>query len=245
MPPGPQPQRRPLNRQDSQVAQQMVERAAELARDSHARTRHAAVLMSEGSLLGWGTNGVPFPGEDHCYCKVAEHGNHDHCRTHAEQRAISLAREGEGWRKLQDAKLVYVRLAPDDSVRLEDPALLRPLPPARPVPRRGRVDLRPLRGPGRLLRHRLRHDFPAQMVSCCLRMSGLSSSAGRRVPGQWRADRARIILACAEGISNAAAARELGVAVKSVSKWRRQFAAERLAGLENAAPVGRRKRNWC
>jgi hypothetical protein len=77
--------------------------------------------MSEGSLLGWGTNGVPFPGEDHCHCKIAEHGNHDHCRTHAEQRAIALAREGEGWRKLQDAKLVYVRLAPDDSVRLEDP----------------------------------------------------------------------------------------------------------------------------
>jgi transposase len=60
-------------------------------------------------------------------------------------------------------------------------------------------------------------------------------------PGRWRADRARIILACAEGTSNAAAARELGVAVKSVSKWRRQFAADRLAGLEDAAPVGRQK----
>jgi transposase len=60
-------------------------------------------------------------------------------------------------------------------------------------------------------------------------------------PGRWRADRARIVLACAEGMSNAAAAQELGVAVKSVSKWRRQFAAERLAGLEDAAPVGRRK----
>jgi transposase len=60
-------------------------------------------------------------------------------------------------------------------------------------------------------------------------------------PGRWRADRARIILACAEGMSNAAAARALGVAVKSVSKWRRQFAAERLAGLEDVAPVGRRK----
>jgi transposase-like protein len=60
-------------------------------------------------------------------------------------------------------------------------------------------------------------------------------------PGRWRADRARIILACAEGMSNAAAARELGVAVKSVSKWRRQFAADRLAGLEDAAPVGRPK----
>jgi transposase len=61
------------------------------------------------------------------------------------------------------------------------------------------------------------------------------------LPGRWRADRARIILACAEGMSNAGAARALGVAVKSVSKWRRQFAADRLAGLEDAAPVGRRK----
>ena len=60
-------------------------------------------------------------------------------------------------------------------------------------------------------------------------------------PGRWRADRARIVLACAEGMSNAAAAQALGVAVKSVSKWRRQFAAQRLAGLEDAAPVGRRK----
>ena len=42
-------------------------------------------------------------------------------------------------------------------------------------------------------------------------------------------------------MSNAAAARALGVAVKSVSKWRRQFAADRLAGLEDAAPVGRPK----
>jgi transposase len=62
-----------------------------------------------------------------------------------------------------------------------------------------------------------------------------------RGPGRWRADRARIILACAGGMSNAGAAQALGVAVKSVSKWRRQFAAGRLAGLEDAAPVGRRK----
>src|SRR6202034_1637374 len=61
------------------------------------------------------------------------------------------------------------------------------------------------------------------------------------LPERRRADRARIILACAEGMSNAGAARALGVAVKSVSKWRRQFAADRLAGLEDAAPVGRPK----
>ena len=48
-------------------------------------------------------------------------------------------------------------------------------------------------------------------------------------------------MACAEGMSNAAVAQALGVAVKSVSKWRRQFAAGRLAGLEDAAPVGRPK----
>src|SRR5450631_2394196 len=61
------------------------------------------------------------------------------------------------------------------------------------------------------------------------------------LPERRRAERARIVLACAEGMSNAGAAQALGVAVKSVSKWRRQFAAERLAGLEDAAPVGRRK----
>jgi deoxycytidylate deaminase len=118
---GQQPQWRPLNRQDSHVTQQMVERAAELARDSHARTRHAAVLVKDSSLLAWGTNGVPFPGEDHCYCKFGEFGHHDQCRTHAEQRAITLAREGDGWRILEGSTLIYVRLEADDSVRLEVP----------------------------------------------------------------------------------------------------------------------------
>jgi transposase len=61
------------------------------------------------------------------------------------------------------------------------------------------------------------------------------------LPGRWRADRARIVLAYAEGMSNAGAAQALGVAVTSVSKWRRKFAAGRLAGLEDAAPVGRPK----
>ena len=98
-----------------------MERAAELARDSHARTRHAAVLIKDDSMLGWGTNGVPFPGEDHCYCKFGESGHHDMCRTHAEQRAITLAREGDGWRMLPGSKLIYVRLEADDSVRLEKP----------------------------------------------------------------------------------------------------------------------------
>lgn len=61
------------------------------------------------------------------------------------------------------------------------------------------------------------------------------------LPGRWRAGRARIILARAEGMPNAGAAQALGVAVKSVSKWQRQVADQRLAGLEDTAPVGRRK----
>ena len=120
---GQWPQGRPLKRHDAQVAEQMVGRAAGLARDSHARTRHAAVLVNDGGLLAWGINGVPFPGEDHCYCKTDGAGEHDMCRTHAEQRAISLAREGDGWRRLAGAKLIYVRLDGDDAVRLEKPHL--------------------------------------------------------------------------------------------------------------------------
>jgi hypothetical protein len=65
------------------------------------------------------------------------------------------------------------------------------------------------------------------------------------LPGRWRADRARIILACAEGTSNAGAAQALGVAVKSVSKWRQErdprFATERRqdADLDGRAKGGR------
>src|ERR1700677_4801034 len=61
------------------------------------------------------------------------------------------------------------------------------------------------------------------------------------LPGRRKADRARIILACAEGTSNAEVARELGVAVKSVSKWRRKFAGQRLARVEGAGAIGHPK----
>src|ERR1700749_5270559 len=104
----------------------MGPRASNLAMNSHAQTRFAAVLVNGEILLAWGTNGVPFPGEDHCYCKVAEFGVHDNCRTHAEQRAIGLAREGGGWKMLQGATLIYVRLEANDSVRLGGPHVCAP-----------------------------------------------------------------------------------------------------------------------
>lgn len=115
------PEQRPLKRSESHAAEQMMARAVELAKDSHARTRHAVLLVNDGSLLAWGINGVPLPGEDHCYCKVAQFGDHDSCRTHAEQRAVALAREGGGWQALRGAQLLYVRLEADDSVRREEP----------------------------------------------------------------------------------------------------------------------------
>jgi len=120
-PPMHQPVQRPLKRHEGQLAEQGMHRAMDLAKDSHARTRHAAVIFKNESLLGWGTNGVPLPGEDHCYCKFDEFRQHDNCRTHAEQRAINLAREADGWRRLPGSQLLYVRLEADDSVRLEEP----------------------------------------------------------------------------------------------------------------------------
>jgi transposase len=62
-----------------------------------------------------------------------------------------------------------------------------------------------------------------------------------RMPDRRSAEKARIILACADGMSNAGVARMVGVQAKTVGKWRRAFAAERMAGLEDAGWIGRPK----
>ena len=51
--------------------------------------------------------------------------------------------------------------------------------------------------------------------------------------------RAQIVLAAAAGKANAAIAVQLDVHVDTVRKWRRRFAAARLAGLKDAARSGR------
>jgi transposase-like protein len=62
----------------------------------------------------------------------------------------------------------------------------------------------------------------------------------RSVCGPYRDRlRAKIVLAAAAGQASAAIARELGVCTDTVRKWRRRFAAGRLAGLADAPRSGR------
>jgi transposase len=53
--------------------------------------------------------------------------------------------------------------------------------------------------------------------------------------------RARIVLAAAEGRANAAIARRLGICVDTVRKWRARFCAEGLAGLADRPRPGRQR----
>jgi transposase len=85
------------------------------------------------------------------------------------------------------------------------------------------------------------HSGPAAAVIVLSEDERAELARRAALPERRRSDRARIVLACAEGMPNAVAARELAVAVKSVSKWRRRFAEQRLAGLEDDAPIGRPK----
>jgi transposase len=55
------------------------------------------------------------------------------------------------------------------------------------------------------------------------------------------AERARIILACADGLPNAQVAVGTGMTVDTVRTWRGRFAARRLAGLSDEPRPGRRK----
>src|SRR5499427_8975048 len=62
----------------------------------------------------------------------------------------------------------------------------------------------------------------------------------RSVRGPYRDRlRAQIVLAAAAGSTNAAIAGRVGVHVDTVRKWRRRFAAARLAGLKDAPRSGR------
>src|SRR5919201_2880079 len=60
--------------------------------------------------------------------------------------------------------------------------------------------------------------------------------ARRARSSQALALRCRIVLACAEGASNAAVVKRLGVSPPTVTKWRSRVAPPRLGGLGREAP---------
>ena len=61
---------------------------------------------------------------------------------------------------------------------------------------------------------------------------------GRRV-GRGLSERCRIVLRCADGLTNKAVAAELGVHEHTVGKWRRRFLKDRVEGLSDAPRAGR------
>jgi transposase len=65
-------------------------------------------------------------------------------------------------------------------------------------------------------------------------------SRGRSIPAR-RVVRANVVLRAAAGKQNKQIAAELGIEELTVGRWRKRFAAERLAGIEKDAPRGGRK----
>ena len=66
----------------------------------------------------------------------------------------------------------------------------------------------------------------------------LEALVARRKSAQATAQRARIILRCAEGLSNTEVAKSEGVTIQTVGKWRARFIADRVAGLDDRARSG-------
>ncbi|OKI76308.1 IS630 family transposase [Micromonospora sp. CB01531] len=66
----------------------------------------------------------------------------------------------------------------------------------------------------------------------------LQGLARRPKTAQALAVRARIVLACAEGLSNSEVSRRLGVSLPTVGKWRKRFAVDRVDGLRDEPRPG-------
>jgi transposase len=69
--------------------------------------------------------------------------------------------------------------------------------------------------------------------------SALERNVRRRTGAHGIAQRSRMILLAADGLSNEAVAARVGVWAVTVGIWRRRFAARRLAGLEDERRPGR------
>ena len=78
----------------------------------------------------------------------------------------------------------------------------------------------------------------AELVVSEAEREALVRLARRPSVSQAVAERARIVLACVEGETNAAVASRLGVSGETVGKWRRRFVELRLDGLVDAPRPG-------
>lgn len=70
----------------------------------------------------------------------------------------------------------------------------------------------------------------------------LELMASRPKSTQRDAERARIVLACSEGLANKEVATRLGICVQTVGKWRTRFAEARVEGLTDAPRPGAPRR---
>src|SRR5439155_16258717 len=70
----------------------------------------------------------------------------------------------------------------------------------------------------------------------------LQGLARRPRSAQALALRARVVLACAEGLSNSEVSRQLGVSLPTVGKWRKRFVVDRVDGLRDEPRPGASRR---
>src|SRR6516162_2109452 len=82
----------------------------------------------------------------------------------------------------------------------------------------------------------------AELLVSAAQRAALERWARRPKTAQALALRARIVLRCAEGLSNRAVARELGVHAATVGKWRQRFVAEGVDGLLDEVRPGAPRR---
>src|SRR5262245_47525404 len=97
-----------------------------------------------------------------------------------------------------------------------------------------------LRAPGRV-RHKDQMPVPSPyLIVLTSEEEAVLMARARSVRSQHRDRlRAQIVLAAAAGENNTTIATRVGVHVDTVRKWRRRFAAARLAGLKDAPRSGR------
>jgi transposase len=96
------------------------------------------------------------------------------------------------------------------------------------------------RGQGAVRHKELMPVMSPYLIVLSSKEEAVLAARARSVRGAYRDRmRAQIVLAAAAGSHNAAIAGQVGVHVDTVRKWRRRFAAGRLAGLKDAPRSGR------